>query len=127
MRGDALEAAFLPLYVHREHKIRSPRMRFLTRCIHFLTVIFSWLFAVPLTVCRIYKCLFSGNIAGLLSLPLDVLSTEHVIQDCIQVSYSVFPLYLWLRILWGSKLSSAKSQTNQTDSGAGLALSPFNR
>uniref|UniRef100_A0A183SU06 RING-type E3 ubiquitin transferase n=1 Tax=Schistocephalus solidus TaxID=70667 RepID=A0A183SU06_SCHSO len=77
--------------------------RFLTRCIHFLTVIFSWLFAVPLTVCRIYKCLFSGNIAGLLSLPLDVLSTEHVIQDCIQgfliviIALAAFLGYIWLR------------------------------
>ncbi|VDM16622.1 unnamed protein product [Hydatigera taeniaeformis] len=54
------------------------------RFFHLLAVVVSWLFVVPLTVCRIYRCFFSGNLVGLLSLPLDILSTEHVIQDCIQ-------------------------------------------
>ncbi|KAL5106144.1 E3 ubiquitin-protein ligase MARCHF6 [Taenia crassiceps] len=54
------------------------------RFFHLLAVVISWLFVVPLTVCRIYRCFFSGNLIGLLSLPLDILSTEHVIQDCIQ-------------------------------------------
>lgn len=55
------------------------------RCVHFLAVIASWLIVVPLTVCRIYKCLFSGSIVGLLSLPMDILSTENVVLDYIQV------------------------------------------
>ncbi|KAH9281683.1 E3 ubiquitin-protein ligase MARCH6 [Echinococcus granulosus] len=56
----------------------------IVRFFHLLAVVISWLFVVPLTVCRIYRCFFSGNLVGLLSLPLDILSTEHVIQDCIQ-------------------------------------------
>nr|CDS28429.1 E3 ubiquitin protein ligase MARCH6 [Hymenolepis microstoma] len=54
------------------------------RFFHLLAVAFSWLFVVPLTVCRIYRCFFSGNFVELLSLPLDIFTTEHVIQDCIQ-------------------------------------------
>ncbi|VDL19685.1 unnamed protein product [Hymenolepis diminuta] len=54
------------------------------RFFHLLAVVFSWLFVVPLTVCRIYQCFFSGNFVELLSLPLDIFSTEHVVQDCIQ-------------------------------------------
>lgn len=55
------------------------------RFFHLLAVIVSWLFVVPLTVCRIYRCFFSGSLVELLSLPLDILSPEHVVQDCIQV------------------------------------------
>ncbi|VDN97623.1 unnamed protein product [Rodentolepis nana] len=54
------------------------------RFFHLLAVAFSWLFVVPLTVCRIYRCFFSGNVVELLSLPLDIFTTEHVVQDCIQ-------------------------------------------
>ncbi len=57
------------------------------RCLRFLAVVISWFFVVPLTVSRIYKCFFAGNIFGLLSLPLDILSTENLFQDCIQVSF----------------------------------------
>uniref|UniRef100_A0A5K3EMC7 RING-type E3 ubiquitin transferase n=1 Tax=Mesocestoides corti TaxID=53468 RepID=A0A5K3EMC7_MESCO len=73
------------------------------RFVHFLAVIISWLFVVPLTVCRIYRCFFSGSLASLLSLPLDILSTERVIQDCIQgflivlIALAAFLGYVWLR------------------------------
>jgi len=42
---------------------------------HYTLVAFAWLGVVPLTACRIYKCLFTGSVSSLLTLPLDMLST----------------------------------------------------
>ena len=43
--------------------------------LHSLLVAISWLGIVPLTACRIYRCLFSGSFGSLLTLPLDMLAT----------------------------------------------------
>ena len=43
--------------------------------LHYTLVAFAWLGIVPLTACRIYRCLFAGSVNSILSLPLDMLST----------------------------------------------------
>ncbi|KAJ8376583.1 hypothetical protein SKAU_G00071630 [Synaphobranchus kaupii] len=53
---------------------------------------------VPLTACRIYKCLFTGSVSSLLTLPLDMLSTENLLADCLQGSSMAAPPCGWNRI-----------------------------
>ncbi len=43
--------------------------------LHYTLVALAWLGVVPLTACRIYRTLFTGSVANILSLPIDVLST----------------------------------------------------
>ena len=46
------------------------------RCwLHFTLVALAWLVVVPLTACRIYRCLFTGSVSSVFTLPLDLLST----------------------------------------------------
>ncbi|KAI4809852.1 hypothetical protein KUCAC02_018710 [Chaenocephalus aceratus] len=58
---------------------------------------------VPLTACRIYKCLFTGSVSSLLTLPLDMLSTQNLLADCLQGCFVVtctlcaFISLVWLR------------------------------
>ncbi|VDP86687.1 unnamed protein product [Echinostoma caproni] len=52
--------------------------------LHLTMVCLAWLIVVPLTACRIYRCLFTGSVSSLLTLPLDMLSTRHLLQDCLQ-------------------------------------------
>ena len=99
---------FKPVYAPHTPSVVPPRVLFvglltafrniIFRFFHLLAVVVSWLFVVPLTVCRIYRCFFSGNLIGLLSLPLDIFSTGNIIQDCIQVlpiyHYSLFEFLL---------------------------------
>ncbi|CAJ0962113.1 unnamed protein product [Ranitomeya imitator] len=70
---------------------------------HYTLVAFAWLGVVPLTACRIYKCLFTGSVSSLLTLPLDMLSTENLLADCLQGVFVVtctlcaFISLVWLR------------------------------
>lgn len=58
---------------------------------------------MPLTAYRIYKCLFSGSASAIFSLPLDLLSTDHIISDafygCCVVTCTLcsFISLVWLR------------------------------
>ncbi|KAK5888741.1 hypothetical protein CesoFtcFv8_014801 [Champsocephalus esox] len=56
---------------------------------HYTLVAFAWLGVVPLTACRIYKCLFTGSVSSLLTLPLDMLSTQNLLADCLQGCFVV--------------------------------------
>uniref|UniRef100_A0A3B5AHP2 E3 ubiquitin-protein ligase MARCHF6 n=1 Tax=Stegastes partitus TaxID=144197 RepID=A0A3B5AHP2_9TELE len=55
------------------------------------------------TPSRIYKCLFTGSVSSLLTLPLDMLSTENLLADCLQGCFVVtctlcaFISLVWLR------------------------------
>ncbi|XP_049603484.1 E3 ubiquitin-protein ligase MARCHF6 isoform X2 [Syngnathus scovelli] len=70
---------------------------------HYTLVAFAWLGVVPLTACRIYKCLFAGSVSSLLTLPLDMLSTQNLLADCLQGCFVVtctlcaFISLVWLR------------------------------
>ncbi|KAK3085869.1 hypothetical protein FSP39_009847 [Pinctada imbricata] len=71
--------------------------------LHYTLVAFAWLGVVPLTACRIYRCLFTGSVSSLLTLPLDMLSTENLASDCFHGCFVVtctlcaFISLVWLR------------------------------
>ena len=71
--------------------------------LHSTLVAISWLAIVPLTASRIYRCLFAGSVSSLLTLPLDMLSTENIISDILQGGFVVlcslgaFISLVWLR------------------------------
>lgn len=71
--------------------------------LHYTLVAIAWLGIVPLTACRIYRCLFTGSVSSLLTLPLDMLSTENLLSDCFQGCFVVtctlctFISLVWLR------------------------------
>ncbi|KAF8787027.1 E3 ubiquitin-protein ligase MARCHF6 like protein [Argiope bruennichi] len=71
--------------------------------LHYTLVAVAWLGVVPLTACRIYRCLFTGSLSSILSLPLDILSTENVFSDslygCCVVTCTLcaFISLVWLR------------------------------
>jgi E3 ubiquitin-protein ligase MARCH6 len=71
--------------------------------LHSTLVAISWLAIVPLTACRIYRCLFAGSVSSLLTLPLDMLSTENIVSDILQggfvvlCSLAAFISLVWLR------------------------------
>ncbi|XP_023678192.1 E3 ubiquitin-protein ligase MARCHF6-like isoform X2 [Paramormyrops kingsleyae] len=70
---------------------------------HYTLVAFAWLGVVPLTACRMYKCLFTGSVSSLLTLPIDMLSMENLLADCLQGCFVVtctlcaFIGLVWLR------------------------------
>lgn len=78
-------------------------LRALRLWLHYTLVVVAWLGLVPLTAYRIYKCLFSGSLQSLISLPMDMLSLEDILLDClfgaivVGVSIGGFILILWLR------------------------------
>ncbi|KAF5397890.1 putative E3 ubiquitin-protein ligase MARCH6, partial [Paragonimus heterotremus] len=80
---------FLPLRVLLVGLIRSLRRSFVG-WLHLSLVFLAWLVVVPLTACRIYRCLFTGSVSSLLTLPLDMLSTRYLLQDCLQGFTIVF-------------------------------------
>uniref|UniRef100_A0A8C6KSI6 E3 ubiquitin-protein ligase MARCHF6 n=1 Tax=Nothobranchius furzeri TaxID=105023 RepID=A0A8C6KSI6_NOTFU len=55
------------------------------------------------TPSRIYKCLFTGSVSSLLTLPLDMLSAQNILADCLQGCFVVtctlcaFISLVWLR------------------------------
>ncbi|XP_035209314.1 E3 ubiquitin-protein ligase MARCHF6-like isoform X2 [Stegodyphus dumicola] len=71
--------------------------------LHYTLVAVAWLGIVPLTACRIYRCLFTGSLTSILSLPLDMLSTENILSDslygCCVVTCTLcaFISLVWLR------------------------------
>lgn len=58
---------------------------------------------MPFLAGRIYKCLFTGSVSSLLTLPLDMLSTDNLLADCLQGCFVVtctlcaFISLVWLR------------------------------
>eukprot|EP00111_Clytia_hemisphaerica_P002627 TCONS_00007456-protein len=85
------------------HGLGKNILRALRFWLHYTLVVVAWLGVVPLTAYRIYKCLFSGSLHSLLTLPMDMLSFENAFTDClfgiVVVASSVggFILLLWLR------------------------------
>uniref|UniRef100_A0A1B6ML90 E3 ubiquitin-protein ligase MARCHF6 n=2 Tax=Graphocephala atropunctata TaxID=36148 RepID=A0A1B6ML90_9HEMI len=71
--------------------------------VHYTVVALAWLGVVPLTACRIYRCLFTGSVDSVLTLPLDMLSTENIASDifhgCFVVTCTLFSFIglVWLR------------------------------
>ncbi|XP_049958732.1 E3 ubiquitin-protein ligase MARCHF6 isoform X1 [Schistocerca serialis cubense] len=71
--------------------------------LHYTLVAVAWLGVVPLTACRIYRCLFTGSVDSILTLPLDMLSTENIASDvfhgCFVVTCTLFAFIglVWLR------------------------------
>ncbi len=71
--------------------------------LHYALVLLAWLGIVPLTACRIYRCLFTGSVSSLLTLPLDMLSTDNLLVDCgcglcvVALTLVAFIGYIWLR------------------------------
>uniref|UniRef100_A0A8I3WIM0 RING-type E3 ubiquitin transferase n=1 Tax=Callithrix jacchus TaxID=9483 RepID=A0A8I3WIM0_CALJA len=82
-------------FIHQEWLVN-------TKCL------FQWHFCDCMPSCsflvgRIYKCLFTGSVSSLLTLPLDMLSTENLLADCLQGCFVVtctlcaFISLVWLR------------------------------
>uniref|UniRef100_A0A7N6BAN4 E3 ubiquitin-protein ligase MARCHF6 n=1 Tax=Anabas testudineus TaxID=64144 RepID=A0A7N6BAN4_ANATE len=99
---------------------------------HYTLVAFAWLGVVPLTACRIYKCLFTGSVSSLLTLPLDMLSTENLLADCLQGCFVVtctlcaFISLVWLReqIVHGGAPQWLEQHQPPPPNGAGQANEP---
>ena len=69
--------------------------------LHSTLVAISWLGIVPLTACRIHRCLFTGSVGSLLTLPLDMLSTENIISDIFQGGFVVLcSLGAFIGLVW---------------------------
>ncbi|XP_035919137.1 E3 ubiquitin-protein ligase MARCHF6-like [Anopheles stephensi] len=71
--------------------------------IHYTLVAVAWLGIVPLTAYRTYRFLFSGSIEMVLTLPIDMFSTENITIDvfrgCFVVTCTLFTFIglVWLR------------------------------
>uniref|UniRef100_A0A3Q1IJ98 E3 ubiquitin-protein ligase MARCHF6 n=1 Tax=Anabas testudineus TaxID=64144 RepID=A0A3Q1IJ98_ANATE len=81
------------------------------------------------TPSRIYKCLFTGSVSSLLTLPLDMLSTENLLADCLQGCFVVtctlcaFISLVWLReqIVHGGAPQWLEQHQPPPPNGAGQA------
>jgi len=71
--------------------------------LHYTLVALAWLGVVPLTACRIYRTLFTGSVSSILSLPINVFSTENIgadiLQGCAVVTLTLLAFIglVWLR------------------------------
>merc|ERR1712218_31984 len=71
--------------------------------LHYTLVALAWLGVVPLTACRIYRTLFTGSVSTILSLPINVFSTDNVLTDILQgcavvsLTLLAFIGLVWLR------------------------------
>ncbi|XP_054164409.1 E3 ubiquitin-protein ligase MARCHF6-like isoform X2 [Oppia nitens] len=71
--------------------------------LHYTLVAVAWLGIVPLTAYRIYRSLFSNTMNSVLTLPLDMFSTENLISDgfygccVVTCTLSAFISLIWLR------------------------------
>ncbi|XP_068618251.1 E3 ubiquitin-protein ligase MARCHF6 [Battus philenor] len=71
--------------------------------LHYTLVALAWLGIVPLTACRTYRCLFSGSLDPVISLPFDIVSAENLAKDvfsgCFVVTCTLFSFIglIWLR------------------------------
>ncbi|XP_075224962.1 E3 ubiquitin-protein ligase MARCHF6 isoform X1 [Lycorma delicatula] len=72
--------------------------------LHYTLVALAWLGVVPLTACRIYRCLFTGSVdsvSTILTLPLDMLSTENIASDIFQGCFVVTcTLFAFIGLIW---------------------------
>lgn len=69
--------------------------------LHYTLVALAWLGIVPLTACRIYRCLFSGSLDSLISLPLDIFSTENLAKDVFSGYFVVTcTLFSFIGLVW---------------------------
>jgi len=100
--------------------------------LHYTLVALAWLGVVPLTACRIYRCLFSGSVDSVITLPLDILSLENVASDvfhgCFVVTCTLFAFIglVWLReqILHGGGPDWLERDNNNIPAAAGDNLLP---
>lgn len=71
--------------------------------LHYTLVALAWLGIVPLTACRTYRCLFSGSLGPVISLPFEIVSAENLAKDvfsgCFIVTCTLFSFIglVWLR------------------------------
>ncbi|KAG1665121.1 E3 ubiquitin-protein ligase MARCH6 [Nymphon striatum] len=71
--------------------------------LHYTLVAFAWLGVVPLTACRMYRCLFTGSVTSFLTFPLDILSGDNLVSDCLHgcvivtCTLCAFISLVWLR------------------------------
>ncbi|XP_014243311.1 E3 ubiquitin-protein ligase MARCH6 isoform X2 [Cimex lectularius] len=69
--------------------------------LHYTFVAIAWLGIVPLTACRIYRCLFNGSVDSVLTLPLDMLSTENIGSDIFHGCFVVTcTLFAFIGLVW---------------------------
>jgi len=69
--------------------------------LHYTLVAVAWLGVVPLTACRIYRTLFTGSVSTILSLPINVFSTENVLTDILQgVAVVSLTLLAFIGLVW---------------------------
>ncbi|XP_066997682.2 E3 ubiquitin-protein ligase MARCHF6 [Anabrus simplex] len=102
--------------------------------LHYTLVALAWLGVVPLTACRIYRCLFTGSVDSVLTLPLDIFSTENIASDvfqgCFVVTCTLFAFIglVWLReqILHGGGPDWLERENNNPVPVLDLAAAPAN-
>jgi len=69
--------------------------------LHYTLVAIAWLGVVPLTACRIYRTLFTGSVSTILSLPINVLSTENILIDILQgCAVVTLTLLAFIGLVW---------------------------
>merc|ERR1719378_1333584 len=69
--------------------------------LHYTLVAVAWLGVVPLTACRIYRTLFTGSVSTILSLPINVFSTENVLTDILQgCAVVTLTLLAFIGLVW---------------------------
>lgn len=71
--------------------------------LHYTLVAVAWLGVVPLMACRIYRCIFTGTLDSILTLPLDIISPDNIASDvfhgCFVVTCTLIAFIglVWLR------------------------------
>jgi len=69
--------------------------------LHYTLVAVAWLGVVPLTACRIYRTLFTGSVSTILSLPINVFSTENILADILQgCAVVALTLLAFIGLVW---------------------------
>ncbi|XP_062553583.1 E3 ubiquitin-protein ligase MARCHF6 [Armigeres subalbatus] len=69
--------------------------------IHYSMVAVAWLGVVPLTAYRTYRFLFSGSIDMLLTLPIDMFSTENIAIDVFRGCFvATCTLFTFIGLVW---------------------------
>ena len=69
--------------------------------LHYTLVALAWLGVVPLTACRIYRTLFTGSVSNILSLPINVFSTDNITADILQgCAVVTLTLLAFIGLVW---------------------------
>lgn len=69
--------------------------------LHYTLVAIAWLAIVPLVGYRIYKCLFTGTLDSIMSLPFELISTEHLASDIVHGKIVVVcTLFAFIALVW---------------------------